>query len=447
MQGSTVPTAADRIRVVGRRGALRQLVALVAVVLFAATGCQWTQRGNGPGHGAFSSIESTLTPASVGTLDVDYRAPLPIAPLGDPIVLNSLVVTAGIDATATPAVATVSASAAATGAPRWTTPLPGAPFELSDVASDGTLLVVAAHEDDGAIVLHALDADTGALRWSAPVVPAPSAAGWTTMSPVLTLVGQRLVLSSLAADVVGDELVSEQVVLGVDLASGAVAWERRRPVREPRGSRVVGVADGNVAYAYEDVRTDGSGEAAYVTEVLQATDGTVLWSHDGDAGEVVVAGAAAEANRVVGDLGTSSGDGAGGVIDAAAGTVVWDCAPSLTPPLVVTGTSVIWPVPDEQGALTSLRSYALTDGTVQWEAALPAGTSVRTASIAGSVLYLTTDDGPGLSLRTYDAATGAPVSTVALSPADSSETFVGTPVVVTGAVYLVVGAELIRLTA
>ena len=108
------------------------------------------------------------------------------------------------------------------------------------------------------------------------------------------------------------------------------------------------------------------------------------------------------------------------MLDAAAGTVVWDGAPSLTPPLVVTGTSVIWPVPDEQGALTSLRSYALADGSVQWDDALPAGTRVRTASVAGSVLYLTTDDGPGLSLRTYDAATGAPLSTVALSPDDSS---------------------------
>ena len=442
MLGSTGCAAAAPVRLGRRRrGARGSLVVLVAVIVVAATGCQWTQRGNGPGHGSFSSIESTLTPASVGTLDVDHRSPLPVAPLGDPVVVDGLVVTAGIDAATNPAVATVSASTAATGASTWTTTLPGAPFELSDVASDGTLVVVAAHEEDGTIVLHALDGDTGVLRWSTTVVAAPSTAGWTTLSPVLTLVGQRVVISGLVADVAGDLILLEQVVLGVDLVSGAAAWERRRPVREPRGSRVVGVASGNVAYAYEDVRSDGSGGPAYVTQVLRATDGLLVWSHDGDAGEAVVAAAAADGNRVVGDLGGSQPDGSGGVLDASAGTVVWDGAPSLVPPMVVTDTAVIWPVPDEQGVITSLRSYALADGDLQWDDALPAGTSARTASVAGSVLYLTTDDGPGLSLRTYDAPTGAPLSTVVLSPADSSETFVGTPVVVSGAVYLVIGAD------
>ena len=180
--------------------------------------------------------------------------------------------------------------------------------------------------------------------------------------------------------------------------------------------------------------------------MLSSTDGSVVWSHDGAAGEAVVAAAAADGNRLVGDLGTAAlPTGSGGVLDASAGTVTWQGAPSLTPPLVVTSTTAIWPVPDAEGVATSLRAYALADGSVGWTIDLPPGSRAVTASVAGSVLYVVTDAVTGRTLQTYDVASGQSLSAVTLADGDQSEVPVGSPIVVSGRMWLVAGDQLLSL--
>ena len=210
---------------------------------------------------------------------------------------------------------------------------------------------------------------------------------------------------------------------------------------------MVGVADGNVVWSYEDAATDPTSAPVYLTTVLRLTDGSVVWSHDGAAGDAVIAGAAADGNRLVGDLGAAAPTGSGGVLDASSGTVSWVGAPSLTPPLVVTTTAAVWPVVDPDGGASSLRAYALADGSVTWSVDLPAESRAVTASLAGSVLYVVTDAPSGRVLRTYDGATGGALSAVTLADGDQTEVPVSSPVVVSGRVWVAMGDQLVSLIA
>jgi hypothetical protein len=427
----------------------RTTVLALAAMLFLLVGCdatQWAQRGAGSGHGYFSSAESSLTPSTVATLHVDYQGQLPVVASGDPIVLNGTVFVAGVDGSSGTSTATVAARATGTGAVVWDTTLPGVVSDVTDVATDGSSVFVAAHHDDGSVDVLALAPDTGAARWATISIPAPSADGWTSVSPVLTVVGNRLVLSGEVTDGTPEALAHQQVVLALDVTTGAVAWNQQRTVRDPRSSRVVGVAGGNVAWTYEDAASDTTSDPAYVTTVLSSTDGSVVWSHDGAVGDAVIAAAAADGNRLVGDLGAAAQPtDSGGVLDASAGTVVWQGAPSLTPPLVVTATTAIWPVVDADGVASALRAYALADGSGGWTIDLPVGSRAVTASVAGSVLYVVADAVTGRTLQTYDVGSGQSISTVTLAEGDQSEVTVGSPIVVSGRVWVVAGDQLVSL--
>src|SRR6187397_2097014 len=102
-------------RPLGARGTAVALAALL-LLLVGCDATQWAQRGAGSGHGYFSSAESSLTPSTVGTLHVDYRAPLPVVASGDPIVLKGTVFVAGVDGSSGTPTATVAARATGTGA-------------------------------------------------------------------------------------------------------------------------------------------------------------------------------------------------------------------------------------------------------------------------------------------------------------------------------------------
>ena len=211
------------------------------VILVGCDATQWTQRGDGPGHGYFTSAESSLTTATVSTLHVDYQAQLPVVASGDPIVLKGTVLLAGVDGSSGTPVATVTARTAGTGASMWDTILPGAVPDVTDLATDGTSVFVATHHDDGSIDVVALAPDTGATRWSATAIPAPSADGWTSVSPVLTVVGGRVVLSVEVSDGTPDALTHQQLVLGLrrHLGRGGVepAANGARPAGESCGRR------------------------------------------------------------------------------------------------------------------------------------------------------------------------------------------------------------------
>ena len=218
----------------------RRALVLLALCATLAAGCQplWSQRGYGPGHGAYNPGESLLTTDTVGALDVAYEVDLPFVPSAEPIVVDGSVFVAGIDHSGTAPVATVSASGSKTGAATWTTTLTAQTIEVSDAVVEGPHVVVLTHDDDGAVVAHALLRSTGAVAWTTTVVPAASPEGWTTVSPVLTVVGQRLVVSALVSDGPPGEPVHEQLAAGIDTASGADVWTPRAGVRDPRGSRV-----------------------------------------------------------------------------------------------------------------------------------------------------------------------------------------------------------------
>ena len=221
--------------------------------------------------------------------------------------LNGLVMTAGIDAAVTPSVATVSASAAATG--------------RAGVDHDAPGRTLRAERRGVGRHARRRRRPRGGRRdrppcprcrhGRAPVEcarrPRPIRRGVDDDEP-----GAHRGRSAVGAERARPPTWSARSWCPSRSCSGSTsrrarsAWERRRPVREPRGSRVVGVADGNVAYVYEDVRSDGSGGAAYVTQVLRAHRWRRPVEPRRGRRRGGRRGAAADGNRVVGDLGSAS---------------------------------------------------------------------------------------------------------------------------------------------
>ena len=73
-----------------------------------------------------------------------------------------------------------------------------------------------------------------------------------------------------------------------------------------------------------------------------------------------------------------------------------------------------------------------------WTATLPDGTtSAGLPTIAGPLVYVVTTSASGSTLRTFDRATGAPESTLAV-PSPSTSTDPPRPIVANGRVLLVV---------
>ena len=191
---------------------------------------------------------------------------------------------------------------------------------------------------------------------------------------------------------------------------------------------MVGVAGGNVAWTYEDAASDTTSDPAYVTTVLSSTDGSVVWSHDGAVGDAVIAAAAADGDRLVGDLGAAAQPtDSGGVLDASAGTVVWQGAPSLTPPLVVTATTAIWPVVDADGIASSPAGLRLGRRLRGLDHRSP-GRQPGGHRVGGRVvLYVVVDAETGRTLQTYDVGSGQSLSTVTLAEGDQCRGARGQP--------------------
>jgi outer membrane protein assembly factor BamB len=188
---------------------------LLAGVLLLA-GCDWPLLRSGPENTGYNPYEPTITRTSVANLAVAWSQPC-ICP-GTPLIAagRTYVVDQGENA-----MTAVRAFDAATGAPRWSTPVAGA--ELRGVAN-GLVYVVSARTE-----VVALDASTGATRWTLrPPVP-----GTGTMTVSHLIVDGSLAFVDGTAAIANANPVSQ--ISAVD-PSGRIVWSTTP------GGRVAGFA-------------------------------------------------------------------------------------------------------------------------------------------------------------------------------------------------------------
>lgn len=191
----TGSTAHDCVcRVARRRRASRPrryrffvfVAALLLIAVFAA-GCDWLQPGFDGGHSYFNPSEPALSGQTVGSLTKQFS--LPGAGFSNgPLVVDGQIAYTTADASGDLTVTTVKADS---GAPGWTTTLPGVTGYFSRAVSDGTNIYVAVQDVTttscgGVTHLAAISATTGAIAWNV-TLPGMAGNGCHPGAPTLTL--------------------------------------------------------------------------------------------------------------------------------------------------------------------------------------------------------------------------------------------------------------------
>ena len=211
----------------------------------AATGCQWTQRGAGLGP-RLLQLDGVLAHADDGghartsTTGRRCRSPRSVTPSCS----RDLVVTAGVDGSSDTRRSQPSRPRRpGTGASVWDHDASGRALR-ADRRARRTARCVRRRARGRRLRRRARPRrrTPARLRWATISSPPRPPTGWTTVSPVLTVVGNRLVLSGEVADVATTRASPiSRSCSALDLTSGAVAWEpaagRARPARQPRGRR------------------------------------------------------------------------------------------------------------------------------------------------------------------------------------------------------------------
>jgi outer membrane protein assembly factor BamB len=178
-------------------GECRRLRMLITVVVAAVVlgACDWAQLGFGPQRTSYNPYEPALTESSVQHMHVAWSAPC-ACDSRTALVAGSTVYVVEGDSSSVPYTAAVRAFDAATGAPRWSTPL--GTVNGADVAAIANGLVyVLVRPATGSDRVVALDATVGTSRWSTtPTAPGTGPVALTV--PVVD--GEQAFVAATASD-------------------------------------------------------------------------------------------------------------------------------------------------------------------------------------------------------------------------------------------------------
>jgi hypothetical protein len=365
---------------------------LVALIVIALAGCDWTQVGFGPAQSKSNPFEPALTTSSVTHLASVWSSlswPEPCCSLFDPLAASNTVYVTHFEGDINPRVVDVLALDATTGAQRWTTSLGRIESAFATAVGNG-LVYVHVRPTDGPDELVALDATAGVERWSLT----PPALGTGTV---------RILGSNRSPGMVLDGPAIFVTAYGGDAAELSAIDPTGQVLRTtvPAGGAVSGVA------------SNGNG-TLYVASTVTLT------SPPGGAVRVLTGYAPATGavtSRVV--MQTQ----AGGPIAIANGLVYVD-GTAIRP---ADGT-VAWSAPGTFGA-ASASAVVLVDGTtvtardsgtgaVLWSAPEDVASRANVA-IAGGLLYL----GGAQSLDVRAVTTGEVVASIPL-PDDGIEALI-----------------------
>jgi outer membrane protein assembly factor BamB len=406
------------------------LVALLVVASFGLMSCDWLQAGYGPGRSNANPFEPALTPEAIQSLSEAFSISLPAGSVGDPIVVNgSLVVASHVGTTAT-----VSAFDSATGAPKWSVELPGAAASVTAVASDGNALFVATTPaaTGPTATVHALRIADGSELWTYDDTALPGG-----QFDQMLVVGSEIVVATSIEDtsvppdpVFGPDIASDRQVL--DAATGAVAWASSGSGGKSPSSYLA-ADDGTLIEQYQVV-VQGPSNLDYLGTYINAIgidDGHALWTNGCCFGTPWLGLAQvymATGDQLIGLFASVPATPPTLSIVNSDGTNPRVTANDTSTPLAAGGGYLATTGLANAGTVTQLTVRRTSDLSVAWSADFPAGTTTK-ASIAGSVLYVTTTTATGPELRTYQLTDGTPISTMAVPAAV-------TPVVSNGRVYL-----------
>jgi hypothetical protein len=383
-----------------RRGAIVALVALAALLV---SGCDWLQAGYGGGNTFANPYEPNLTASTVGSLHEAYSIDLPDSIVGAPIVVRGSVIVTSMEGTA----ATVTAYAAATGDVKWATALPGEARFITPPASDGSSVYVGVDPPDltsDAYDVAALAVDDGTVRWSKTDTAAQG------------------VLRVFVVD--GKVVVGGGGVAGYEADTGELLWQNANA----RGASDGFVTDRYVITQWRSVwsipHPPWSTVEVRGSYAIDTRDGSEVWAYpEAPESPDWFIGAGSQL------IGISA---YGGVF---AGPVPFPDGP-------VSGLDGGYPVASASDLLllrgSGWTAYDLRTGALRYTIEPPSGiTSAGRPTIAGTLIYVVTNDATGGTLRTYARSTGAEVSSLALPYSTPSDV-----IVANGTVYLTEGNTL-----
>ncbi len=399
--------------------------ALGVALLATLSGCFWPTPGGNAGRTAHNALETQITPANVGSLDVRWEAAVGGGPAGAPVTS-----TAGIHVADTGGLSTF---AARDGALLWEHPAPvdaemWQPYVAGDQVLASQLLT-----SDTATALR-LDARTGAVEGEIPgglvvalrdrrvalIVPG----SFCTGPPIICLVERRLQVR--------------------DLDTGATLLDGRFYIDRPvQADQVVTLGDGWVFHAGmwflgpTDVR-EALGVRAYSIEAPVRSCGPNFdlcptWqAAPGPAGVPVLS-----------DDGTTvyAGDREVVAFDAATGAERWrsatttrENAPALAGGLLFAGSAD--PGSDRLQVFAADGCGAATCAPL-WSAALPSVTgeigAILQPAVAGGLVFVAGDGG---LLAAFDAAGCGAATCEPLWTHDVGSAITGAPAVSNGQVYV-----------
>lgn len=212
------PGASGILRSVGRSRWGSRCGGAAAAAL-ALSGC-WLQAGYNQYSSGHNPLESALNLGTAGDVQVLWTATDAVD--GSGWAAPTIVSAAGLVHTV--AEFEVIAFEPATGAVRWRTPIPGAPFEnRATMAAGIDDLLVATFEASGGM-LYRFDPDTGALEGSTPI-GAPSEADSGMAITWMARSGDRVVTAATYS--IDTERRDEAVLTITDLGDPTDTWTRR----------------------------------------------------------------------------------------------------------------------------------------------------------------------------------------------------------------------------
>jgi len=267
---------------------------------------------------------------------------------------------------------TLDAADAATGAPRWSVPIPGPYAGGYPVVTDGVVIV---NRHDGSLV--AVDAATGAPRWTKSPHQGMGVVG---SYPIGDLLADNGVVYFRGGD--GDDHV-----YALAAATGNPLWtvdQHCRGVLAP-------VSDG--ARIFLNCWIGNTGRLG--VHALDARTGATLWTHEISGAPILDHGVVFAANHV---LGATTDVGRVDAMDAATGAVRWSVStPGIRTPDVGAAADGAVYIVDYVGDLAALD---VTTGTTRWTID---GSNVSIVLRAGDGLAFACQDD---FINAYDSRTG-----------------------------------------
>jgi hypothetical protein len=401
-------------------------VGLSALLLVAASGCDWLQTGYDSGQSGANPAEPQLTTASVATLASKFSISTAGRFYGgQPIVLgDSLYATSFEPSTHT---ARLEQFDTATGKPGWSTTLSTAAASVTDPeTASGTVYAATQPSSSSAPAsLFAVAQATGGTKWS---VTLPS--GYYIVKS-MSLDRGRVFVDLLAPDTFFP-FFGYTTVVAVDGTTGTTVWTWTGAIdQQAHLGTVISWHGGYVVLAYNCCGgvNPPTGPAGFPrTLFLNEADGSVHMASGSDSNESLRVCANDLCYGTVWDIVRYTEPEPAMAVDPTTGNVVWTGIGALS--AAVSPRSAIL------GNTTGLTAVDARTGAAQWTSPTLNGvTRISSPVIAGGVVFFLSYDGTKVALRTYDASNGTSIGSLDIpTPAALGNLFA--PVVANGKVYL-----------